>query len=60
MNYFFKKLVIINDFNPKNVKVDKWSLKNILIYYTGYEASDGVKPWYINFTEINGYFENDH
>ena len=36
-------MVIINDFNRTNVKVDKRSDKNILIYYTGYEASDGVK-----------------
>ena len=53
-------MVIINDFNRTNVKVDKRSDKNILIYYTGYEASDGVKPLYIDFNEINGYFENDH
>ena len=32
-------------------------MKKFLLYYNGYEASIGVKPLYIIFNKINGYFE---
>ena len=31
--YFFNDIVNIKNFDPKNIKIDKKSYKNILIYY---------------------------
>ena len=33
-------MININNFNPKKVKVDRKSYKEILIYYIGYETRD--------------------
>lgn len=33
---------------------------NILIFYIGYIASNSVKPLYIIFNKINGYFEENN
>ena len=33
---FFGDIIIIKDFDPNNIKIDKKSYKNILIYYIGY------------------------
>lgn len=41
----------------KNMKVDKKSYKNILYYYTRYDASDEVKPLHINFDKIQEYIK---
>ena len=49
---------MVNDFNPKNIKGDEKSNKDILIYFTGYETLDGVWSWHITFDKINGYIEN--
>ena len=37
-------MISINDFNPKNIKVDETSFKDNLFYYNGHEKSDGIKP----------------
>ena len=37
-------MISINDFNPKNIKVDERSFKDHLFYYNGYEKSAGIKP----------------
>ena len=34
--YFYNGLINIKDFDPKLLKLDKKSYKNIDIYYTGY------------------------
>ena len=34
--YFFNDIVNIKKFDPNNIKIDKTSYKNILVYYTGY------------------------
>ena len=34
--YFIDDTVNIKDFDPSNIKIDKKSFKNILIYYIGY------------------------
>ena len=34
--YFFDNIINIKDFNPNNIKTDKKSYKNILIYHIGY------------------------
>ena len=41
----------------KNIKVDQKSYKNILYYYTRYDASDEVKPLHINFDKIHEYIK---
>ena len=47
-------MINISDISRKSLKVDKKSCNDILIYYIGYEASDGVKLLYINFNKIKG------
>ena len=34
--YFFNDVINIENFDPNNIKIDKKSYKNILIYYIGY------------------------
>ena len=34
--YFFDDVINIKDFDPNNIKIDRKSCKNILIYYIGY------------------------
>ena len=41
-------MININDFNLKSIKIDKKSYIDIIIYYTGYETSHGVKLYEIN------------
>ena len=36
--YFFDDIINIKNFDPNNIKIDKTSYKNILIYYIGYVA----------------------
>ena len=36
--YFFNDVIDIENFDPNNIKIDKKSYKNILIYYIGYVA----------------------
>ena len=43
-----------------NKKVDKNSYEDILIYYIGYESSDGLKPLHIIFYKINWYIEDNN
>ena len=33
--YYFDNIINMNDFNPKNIKADAKSYKDILIFYTG-------------------------
>lgn len=49
MCYYFHEMINIDDFNPKYRKVDKMSYKDILIYYTGHDTSDGVKSFLCYF-----------
>ena len=58
--YFFDDMISINDFNSENIKKDNKSFKDILIYYTGYETSDGVEPLYVDFNKINEFIEDDN
>ena len=37
MHYNFDNMMNINDSNPKNIKIDKKSCKDILVYYIRYE-----------------------
>ena len=34
--YFFNDMINIKNFDPNNIKLDKKSYKNILIYYIAY------------------------
>ena len=41
--YFFNDSVNIENFDPNNIKRDKKSYKNILIYYIGYVTIKDLK-----------------
>ena len=56
-HYYFDNSINVNDFNPKNIKVDKKLYKSIFIYSIGYETPNGVKPLHINFNKVNGYIK---
>ena len=56
----FVILMDINDFNPKNIKVDTKLYKDVLVFYVGYEKLNGAEPLYINFDKINGYIEGNN
>ena len=49
--YFFNDIINIKRFNPNNIKIDKNSYKNILIYYIGYMTIKNSK--YININRVN-------
>ena len=63
--YLFGDIIIINNFNPNNNKIDEKSYKNILINYIGYVMIKDLKyvkinrinPYYLIFSKVNGYFE---
>ena len=63
--YFFDDMSNITNFDPKLLKIDKNSQKNIDIYYIGYinmKYSDYVKIKSVNLlysiiNEVDGYFE---
>ena len=44
--HYFYDITNIDDLYFKNIKLDKKSYKDILFYYTVYEVSKGVKPFY--------------
>ena len=63
--YFFDDTINVTNFDPKLLKIDKKSYKNIDIYYILYiimKDSDYVKiksvnPLYLVINEIDGHFE---
>ena len=62
--YFFNDIIIINNFDPNNIKIDEKSYKNILTYYNGYVTIkdskyvkvNSVNPLYLIFGKVNRYF----
>ena len=63
-NYFFNDIIDIENFDPIDIKIDKKSYKNVLIYYIGYVTIkkhlkiSSVNPLYLIFRDVNGYFED--
>ena len=61
--YFVNDIINIEYFNPNNIKIEKKSYKDILIYYIGYVTIKeyvqiySVNPLYLIFIYVNGYFE---
>ena len=63
--YFFDDIINIKNFDSNNIKSNKKSYKNILIYYTGYVTIKYLKHvkiisvnlLYLIFNKKNGYFE---
>ena len=63
--YFFNEIINIKVFDLNNIKIDKKSYKNILIYYIGYVTTKdskyvkiyNVNPSYLIFSNVNGNFE---
>ena len=61
--YFFNDIIIIVIFDFNDIKIDKTSYKNILIYFIGYVTiKKYIKTYSGNlllliFGKVNGYFE---
>ena len=61
--YVHNDLINIKDFDPKLLKLDKKSYKNIDIYYIGYITkkdeykSNSVNPLYLLVHKIDGFIE---
>ena len=63
--FFFYDIINIKNFDPSNIKIDKRSYKNILIYYIGYVTIKGLKyvktnsvnTLYLILCKVNGFFE---
>ena len=61
--YFYNDLINIKDFDPKLLKLDKKSYKNIDIYYIGYITKkdeykiNSVNPLYLLVHIIHGFIE---
>ena len=61
--YFFSDLINIKDFDPKLLKLDKKSFKNIGVYYIGYiKKKDEYKinsknPFYLLVHRKDGFLE---
>ena len=49
--YFFNYIINIKVFDPNNIKIDKKSYKNILIYYIGYVMIKDLK--YVKINSVN-------
>ena len=63
--YFFNDMINIKNFDPNQIKIDKESYKNIIIYYNGYiiiknlsyVRIDRVNPLYLIIDKADGYIE---
>ena len=61
--YFYNDLINIKNFDPKLLKLDKKSFKNIGVYYIGYITKkgeykiDSVNPLYLLVHRIDGFIE---
>ena len=67
--YFFNDMINIKDFDPRLIKIDKKSYKNIGIYYIGYimiksvsdyENITHVHPLYLIIGDVDGYIEENN
>ena len=62
-DYFYTDFINIKDFDPKLLKLDKKSIKNIGVYYIGYITRkdeykiNSVNPLYLFVDEIDGFVE---
>ena len=63
--YFYNDMINVKDFDPKLLKLDKKSFKNISIYYIGYITKkdeykiNSVNPLYFLAGEIDGFVEEN-
>ena len=63
--YFFDDIINIKDFDPKNIKIDEKSQKNIPFYYIAYVTIkdskyvkiNSVNHLYLMLNNLNGYFK---
>ena len=59
--YFWNDQIWINNFDAKNIKLDKKSVMDINIYYIGYVTKkaeyniDSVNPLHLNIKELDGF-----
>ena len=50
--YLFNDIIKIKTFDPKNIKIDENSYKNIYIYYIGYLMIKDLKYVKINWVNL--------
>ena len=63
--HFFNDIFNMKNVDPNNIKIDKKSYKNIIIYYMEYGMMKdskyvkiySVNPLYLIFNKVSGYFE---
>ena len=53
-------MINVNDLNPKNIKLDKKSNTDTLIYYIGYQTTDFARSLDISFKKMNEYIEDNN
>ena len=61
--YFFDDMINIKNFDSNQIKIDKNSYKNIIIYHTGYITIknlsyvkvNSVNPLYLIIDKVDGY-----
>ena len=66
--YSFDDMINIKHFDPRLIKIDKKSYKNIGIYYIGcitvkdsdHVKINGVKPLYLIIDEVDGYIDESN
>ena len=49
--YFFNEMTDIKKFDPNQIKIDKKSYKNLIIYYIGYITIKKLS--YVNINSVN-------
>ena len=49
--YFFDDIIIVKNFDPNNIKIDKKLYRNILVYYIGYITIKDSK--YVKINSVN-------
>ena len=64
--YFWNDQIWINNFNAKNLRLDKKSVVNINIYYIGYVTEkpeyniNGVNPLYLFISELDRFIDENN
>ena len=62
-HYFWNDQIWINNFDAKNIKLDKKSVMDINIYYKGYLTKkpehnvSSVNPLYLFISELDGFID---
>ena len=64
--YFWNDQIFINNFDAKNLKLDKKKVMDVNIYYKGYVTRkpeyniDSVNPLYLTISELDGFIDEEN